>query len=73
MVSFHLIESHYLDDGSIKICWFGSIQAEKRPDGEKVSTSEMDIWRDWVDSRAAADRLVEAAHDFEPVPLRRLT
>lgn len=45
--------------------------ADKRPGNEKISTSEVDIYRDWCDSRATADRLVEAARDFEPVPLRR--
>ena len=69
--TFWLVESCYLDDGSVEIRCAGSLQAEKRPDGEKVSTSEADIYRDWFDSRTAAERLVEAARDFEAVPIRR--
>jgi hypothetical protein len=69
--TFWLVESRYLDDGSVEIRCAGSIQAEKRPYNEKVSTSEADIYRDWVDSRTAADRLVQAARGFEPVAVRR--
>jgi hypothetical protein len=69
-MTFWLVENRYYDDG-VEIRCVGSLQAEKLPDGEKVSTSEVDIYRDWFDSRTAADRLVEAVRDFEPVQLRR--
>jgi hypothetical protein len=66
-----LVESHYYDDGTVTCRCEGTVMADKRPGNEKISTSEVDIYRDWCDSRATADRLVEAARDFEPVPLRR--
>jgi hypothetical protein len=71
MKTFWLIESSYFDDGTISVRLAGSVQAEERPGNEKVSTSEMDIYRDWFDSRRLAERLVESASDFEPVLLRR--
>lgn len=58
MKTFWLVESRYCDDGAVTVCLSGSIQAEDCPNSEKLSASEMDIYRDWFDSRAAADRLM---------------
>jgi hypothetical protein len=70
MRTFWLVESRYYDDGVTARCE-GTVLAEERPANEKVSTSEVDIYRDWCDSQAAADQLVEAVRNFEPEPLRR--
>jgi hypothetical protein len=70
--TFWLVESSYDDDGTIAVRLAGSIQAEECPSNEKVSASEMDIYRDWFDSHRLADRLMEAVHNFEqPVSPRR--
>jgi hypothetical protein len=70
MKTYWLVESSYYDDGTISARLVDSIQAEERPENEKVSTSEMDIYRDWFDSRWQAERLVESIREEEPVSLR---
>jgi hypothetical protein len=64
MKTFWLVESRYYDDGVTARCE-GTVLAEERPVSEKVSTSEVDIYRDWCDSRMAADQLVEAVHELK--------
>jgi hypothetical protein len=54
MKTFWLVESSYYDDGTVQVRQAGSIQAEKRPDNEKLSTSEAEIHRDWYGSVTAA-------------------
>ena len=71
MNTYWLVETSYYDDGTISARLSGSIRAEDCPENEKVSTNEMDIYRDWFDNRATADRLVQATRDFEPAQLRR--
>ena len=71
MKAFWLVESSYYDDGTVTVRCEGTVLADRCPDNEKLSTSEADIYRDWVDNRAAADRLVQAVRGFEPVALRR--
>ncbi|MDR3302933.1 MAG: hypothetical protein LBS86_00805 [Treponema sp.] len=71
MKTFWLVESSYYDDGTVQVRLAGSIQAKKRPENEKLSTSEADIYRDWKDSRRLTNWLLESIRDFEPVPLRR--
>jgi hypothetical protein len=66
-----LVESHYNDDGHVEARCEGTAMAAMRPSNEKVSTSSVDIYRDWFSSRAAADWLLEAVRDFEAVSLRR--
>jgi hypothetical protein len=70
MKTFWLVESRYCDDGATARC-DGAVLAEERPVSEKLSTSEVDIYRDWCDSRAEADQMVQAVCNLEPVPLRR--
>jgi hypothetical protein len=71
MQTYWLVESSYYDDGTISARLAGSIQAEERPENEKVSTSEMDIYRDWFDSRQQAGRSVESIRENEPASIRR--
>jgi hypothetical protein len=70
MNTYWLVESSYDDDGTITARLAGSIRAEERPDDEKLSTSETDIYRDWFDSRRLADRRVEAVRENAMVSLR---
>ncbi|MDR1398626.1 MAG: hypothetical protein LBJ41_01710 [Treponema sp.] len=60
MKTYWLVETSYYDDGTISARLVGSIRAEDCPENEKVSTSEMDIYRDWFASRAYAERFVDA-------------
>jgi hypothetical protein len=69
--TYWLVESSYYDDGTVQVRLAGSIQAKKRPENEKLSTSEADIYRDWKDIRRLTNWLLESIRSFEPVPLRR--
>jgi hypothetical protein len=71
MQTYWLVESSYYDDGTISARLVGSIQAEKRPENEKLETSEMDIYQDWFNCHEIAEAFTEVCRDSNRDSIRK--
>jgi 3-methyladenine DNA glycosylase Mpg len=71
MKTYWLVNIVCLENGAILACLARSIQAEERPENEKVSTSEIDIYQDWFGSHEVAEAFTEVCRDRNRDSIRK--